>query len=254
MTIIIKAGAGLVAGVVAGALGLAFFPRVEPDALKPRVAVEKPRFVVAAASSTPLPVVTAGAAEAAGPPTPAPPSATPSASPSRAAEAATPAAPANATPTPAPAAAGKSEPPKAAASAPAQPTPAVASLTVAKAQPSPSPASVEVRAVAPAPRASVAAEPSEAAARWSVQGLIALAKGDLSSARAFLTRAAEAGDARAWVALADTYDPATLSKFGVVGAPGDAQRAKDCLIKAAAAGIVVKDRMAALDQDPQSLR
>ena len=40
-----------------------------------------------------------------------------------------------------------------------------------------------------------------------------------------------------------------LTKLGVVGAPGDPQRAKDYLGKAAAAGVVAaKDRMAALDQ------
>jgi TPR repeat protein len=83
----------------------------------------------------------------------------------------------------------------------------------------------------------------------SVQGLVALAKGDLSTARLYLTRAAEAGEPRAWVALADSYDPSMLAKLGVVGAPGDAQRAKDYLEKAAAAGVVAaKDRMAALDQ------
>ncbi len=88
-----------------------------------------------------------------------------------------------------------------------------------------------------------------------MQGLVALAKGDLSSARQFLARAAEAGDPRAWVALADTYDPAMLSKLGVVGAPGDAQRARDYLGQAAAAGVVVaKDRMAAIDQSAGSVR
>jgi len=88
-----------------------------------------------------------------------------------------------------------------------------------------------------------------------VQGLVALAKGDLASARQFLARAAEAGDPRAWVALADTYDPSMLNKLGVVGAPGDAQRARDYLIKAAAAGVLVaKDRMAAADQSSGQVR
>ena len=85
--------------------------------------------------------------------------------------------------------------------------------------------------------------------------MVALARGDISSARLFLSHAAEAGDARAWVALADTYDPAMLAKFGVVFAPGDAQRARDCLVKAVAAGVVVpKERLAALDQGDHSVR
>jgi TPR repeat protein len=99
-----------------------------------------------------------------------------------------------------------------------------------------------------APKPAIAA--SDASAPWSVRGLVALAKGDLSSARVYLTRAADAGDPRAFVALADTYDPVILAKLGVVCAPGDAQRAKDYLVKAAAAGVVAaKDRMAALDQN-----
>jgi hypothetical protein len=133
------------------------------------------------------------------------------------------------------------------------------------ASPSPSPVAEKPSPVAAAPAhpANVAvAEKTEApsalkpapedAARWSVRGLVALAKGDLSTARLFLSRAAEAGDARAWVALADTYDPAMLAKLGVVFAPGDATRARDCLVKAMAAGVVVpKDRLAALDSGAQ---
>jgi TPR repeat protein len=46
-----------------------------------------------------------------------------------------------------------------------------------------------------------------------------------------------------------------LAKLGVVVAPGDAQRAKDYLIKAAAAGVAAaKDRMAAIDSGGQSVR
>ena len=50
VSILVKAALGLVAGVVAGGLGLAFVPRVAPNALQPRHAVEKPQFVAAAAS------------------------------------------------------------------------------------------------------------------------------------------------------------------------------------------------------------
>jgi len=45
---IVKAGAGLVAGVLAGGLGFAFWPRVEPGVVSPRPAVEKPVFVLEA--------------------------------------------------------------------------------------------------------------------------------------------------------------------------------------------------------------
>ena len=51
----VKAGAGLLAGVVAGGLGFAFWPRVEPGVLSLRPAVEKPVFVVAAEPARPAP-------------------------------------------------------------------------------------------------------------------------------------------------------------------------------------------------------
>ena len=90
-----------------------------------------------------------------------------------------------------------------------------------------------------------------AAARWSVLGLSALAQGDLAAARAFLTRASEAGDPRAFVALADTYDPAILQRLGVVGSAGDAAMARAYLAKAAAAGVIAaKERMVALEREP----
>jgi hypothetical protein len=52
---IVKAGAGLLAGVVAGGLGFAFWPRVEPSVLSLRPAVEKPVFVVATEPARPAP-------------------------------------------------------------------------------------------------------------------------------------------------------------------------------------------------------
>ena len=52
---IVKAGAGLLAGAIAGGLGFAFWPRVEPSVLSLRPAVEKPVFVVATESARPAP-------------------------------------------------------------------------------------------------------------------------------------------------------------------------------------------------------
>ena len=51
---IVKASAGLLAGIVAGGLGFAFWPRVEPSVLSLRPAVEKPVFVVATESARPV--------------------------------------------------------------------------------------------------------------------------------------------------------------------------------------------------------
>ncbi len=225
MTILFKAGTGLLAGVVAGALGLAFLPHMQPNGLTPRAAVGHPQFVAAASSD---------AAEVArSATTVAVPLAEAPAKPAPAVEAKAAPSP-EANPPAAPVVLTKLEPPK----------PAPVAVTQAAA---PAVSVAERRAVAP-PLAQSPSSANEASARWSVQGLIALAKGDLSSARLYLTRAADSGDPRAWVALADTYDPAMLTKLGVIGAPGDARRAKDYLQKAADAGLVVaKNRMAALD-------
>jgi len=50
----VKGVAGLVAGVLAGGLGFAFWPRVEPGVLSLRPAVEKPVFVVATEAARPV--------------------------------------------------------------------------------------------------------------------------------------------------------------------------------------------------------
>ena len=231
MTILIKAGTGLLAGVVAGALGLAFVPRMQPNGVTPRAAVGHPQFVAATVADAPVAAPTATMVAVPVAPTPAKPS--PEAS--------------RVTPPAAPVVLTRLEPPKPApaVATPAAATPATAAVQtptpVAAATPSPAP-------VVSAPSQAASHAVNEVSARWSVQGLAALAKGDLSSARLFLTRAADAGDPRAWVALADTYDPTMLTRLGVVGAPGDPKRAKDYLQKAADAGLVVaRNRMAALE-------
>lgn len=235
MTILFKAGTGLLAGVVAGALGLAFLPRMQPNGLTPRAAVGHPQFVAAASSD---------AAEVAhSATTVAVPLAAAPAKPAPAVEVKAAPSP-EANPPTAPVVVTKLEPPK----------PAPVAAPQAPQVPAPAVSVAERRAAAPTQAPSTSSA-NEASARWSVQGLVALAKGDLSSARLYLTRAADSGDPRAWVALADTYDPAMLTKLGVVGAPGDARRAKDYLQKAADAGLVVaKNRMAALDQGGSSVR
>ena len=59
------------------------------------------------------------------------------------------------------------------------------------------------------------------------EGLVAFAKGDIATARAFFVSAASAGDARALVGLGDTFEPATLTRLGVVGLKGDEAKARD---------------------------
>jgi TPR repeat protein len=83
--------------------------------------------------------------------------------------------------------------------------------------------------------------------RLCAEGLVAFAKGDIATARAFFVSAAEAGDARALVALGDTFDPGTLTRLGVVGLKGDGAKARDYYARALAAGATgARERLAAL--------
>jgi TPR repeat protein len=79
------------------------------------------------------------------------------------------------------------------------------------------------------------------------EGLVAFAKGDIATARAFFVSAAAAGDARALVALGDTFDPATLTRLGVVGLKGDEAKARDYYSRAVSAGAPgARERVASL--------
>jgi len=74
-----------------------------------------------------------------------------------------------------------------------------------------------------------------------------LGRGDIGSARIVLQRAAEMGNAEASFALAETYDPLILSKWGTYGTHGDASRALDLYARALAGGIKeAKERSDAL--------
>jgi hypothetical protein len=89
---------------------------------------------------------------------------------------------------------------------------------------------------------------SDMARRLCAQGLVALAAGDITCARLYFERAADAGDARALMALGTTYDPATLARMGALGIKGDAGKARNYYARALAAGMgAARERMAALD-------
>jgi hypothetical protein len=96
------------------------------------------------------------------------------------------------------------------------------------------------------PAASLAI-PIDEGRRLCAEGLVAFAKGDIATARAFFVSAAAAGDARALVALGDTFDPATLTRLGAVGLKGDEAKARDYYARALAAGATgARERIAAL--------
>jgi hypothetical protein len=89
--------------------------------------------------------------------------------------------------------------------------------------------------------------PIDEARRLCAEGLVAFAKGDIATARAFFVSAAAAGDARALVALGDTFDPSTLGHLGVVGLKGDGAKARDYYSRALAAGATgARERIASL--------
>ena len=74
-------------------------------------------------------------------------------------------------------------------------------------------------------------DPNEIASALA-RGVALIASGDLAAARLVLRRAADAGDARAAMTLAETYDPAILEKLGVHGVVPDLAKARGWYEKA----------------------
>jgi len=226
---LIRVCAGVSAAAIAVALGFAFWPQFDRSLAGSRTAVEKPVFVVRA---TPVKLAAAVPSPAAAP------------APAAAAEAPAPAVP------PAATAATTTVVTPTAPAAPTQADPALTKLAMAlrangAGQPSATPDLGATRGLALASAGAPAA--SDEARRLCAQGLVALAQGSIASARAYLQRAADAGDARALLALGETYDPVTLARIGVLGLKGDAARARDYYAQALAAGLsIARERMAAL--------
>jgi len=76
-----------------------------------------------------------------------------------------------------------------------------------------------------------------------------LRQGDIGAARAVLERAAELGSAQAAFALAETFDPNVLTKWGAYGMRGDPIKARELYAKAEAGGIKeAKERFDAVRQ------
>jgi colicin import membrane protein len=76
----------------------------------------------------------------------------------------------------------------------------------------------------------------EDGARFLARGRALLTTGDVTSARLFLERASNAGLADAAMELAETYDPATVTRFNVVGLAGDREQARAWYMRAQALG------------------
>lgn len=114
-------------------------------------------------------------------------------------------------------------------------------LTVASAQPVTVAAAQPLAAPSAPPVARPAAQPPSAAsvraAEWLLnKARVLIGQGEIGAARAVLEQATEAGGAPALFALAETYDPAVLAKWGTVGTLGDVARARKFYGLALAAG------------------
>lgn len=87
------------------------------------------------------------------------------------------------------------------------------------------------------------------AARLIARASTLLARGDIGAARIVLESAVDAGSAKASFALAETYDPNILTRWGTYGTRGDASKAREFYEKATIGGIrEAKDRINALRQ------
>jgi hypothetical protein len=95
------------------------------------------------------------------------------------------------------------------------------------------------QATAAAARSDVRPDPQNTAEvpRLLARASVLLGQGDIGSARIVLERAAETGNAQASFALAETYDPLVLRKWGAYGTPSDAAKARDLYARAQAGGI-----------------
>ena len=69
------------------------------------------------------------------------------------------------------------------------------------------------------------------------QARLLLDQGNIIAARSVLRRAAESGNALALYLLAETYDPAILSDWGIFQRRGDVRKARELYAKAVGGGV-----------------
>jgi hypothetical protein len=101
----------------------------------------------------------------------------------------------------------------------------------------------------PDPKPDLKRDPEHVAevAKLVARASVLLGQGDIGSARIVLERAAETGNAQASFALAETYDPLVLRRWGAYGTLGDAAKARDLYARAQAGGVKeAKERFDAL--------
>jgi len=108
------------------------------------------------------------------------------------------------------------------------PAPVAAPPAPVATPPAPPPAAVAVPQAPPAPAKTfpIRRLDRDEIAELMRRGEAFIASGDLASARLVLQRAAEAGDPRAALTLAGTYDPIVLEKLGIQGFASDIAAAR----------------------------
>jgi hypothetical protein len=125
-------------------------------------------------------------------------------------------------------------------SAPENQTPSVLTVTTAAAAPTREEITMAYQSALPSrapaelmtPRDAIHPLDSNEIASLLRRGDALIASGDFAAARLVLRRAADAGDARAAMTLAETYDPAILEKLGVHGLVPNVAMARDWYEKA----------------------
>jgi len=159
--------------------------------------------------------------------------------------------------TPAPAPAPATTPAAEVAKAPPPPAPAMAAVAIPAEAPPAAPPPPAMEPVAPAPVPVAVAAPASALPplseadmrRLNNKAAQAIRDGDILGARLILERTIEGGDAKALLALAETYDPKALIRMNAKGVKGDAAHARKLYGQALARGVSeARGRLEALDQ------
>jgi hypothetical protein len=159
--------------------------------------------------------------------------------------------------TPAPAPAPAPTPAAEVAKAPPPPAAAMAAAPIPAEAPPAAPPPPVIEAAAPAPTPAAIAAPAAALPplaeadmrRLNSKAAQAIRDGDILGARLILERTIEGGDAKALLALAETYDPKALIRMNAKGVKGDAAHARKLYGQALARGVSeARGRMDALDQ------
>ena len=134
----------------------------------------------------------------------------------------------------------------------AAPTPAVAPVA---AQPPPvietppAPAPIPAPVYAPVPASALPTLGEADMRRLNSKAAQAIRDGDILGARLTLERTVEGGDAKALLALAETYDPKALARMNAKGVKGDAAHARKLYGQALARGVSeARGRLETLDQ------